>query len=216
MEFADRTEAGQLLADALERDFPELKSAGDVIVLALPRGGVPVGFEIAKKLNAPLDLIVTRKLGAPGNPELAIGAVAEDGSVYLDPASGAYSSKKYLREEIQRQLLEIKKRIKKYRGGRPLADLAGKICILVDDGVATGSTMKAATELAKNAGAKRIIAAVPVLPEDTLAALEQKSEVVFLDTPSPFLAIGRFFRNFEQLEDAAVRGYLEAAGPASK
>lgn len=211
MFFEDRTEAGQKLAQEILKKFPELLQNLKGIVLALPRGGVPVGFEIAKHLEIPLDLIVTHKLGAPDNPEFAIGAVAEDASSFINPEASGFASQDYLKEEIRRQLREIQKRIKKYRGGRPLPSLSGKIAILVDDGIATGHTMKAAIALAKNAKARRIIVAVPVLPKDTLAALKNKAEVIYLETPWPFLAIGRFYRNFEQLTDAEVRGYLSAA-----
>jgi predicted phosphoribosyltransferase len=209
--FEDRQQAGKMLGHALSQKFTELKKDKSVIVLALPRGGVPVGFEIAKKLNVPLDLIVTHKLGAPGNEEFAIGAVAEDGSTFLDPFSTQGISKDYLKEEIRHQLGEIKKRIQKYRGGKPLPKLSGKTVILVDDGIATGNTMKAAIALAKNAHAKKLIVAVPVLPKDTLAVLRKDAEVVFLDTPFPFLAIGRFYQNFSQLTDEEVRNYLAAA-----
>lgn len=211
MFFENRTDAGQKLAQEILKKFPNLRGNPKGMVLALPRGGVPVAFEIAKKLHAPLDLIVTHKLGAPGNEEFAIGAVAEDGSSFIDPGAGGFASKDYLNEEIRRQLREIQKRIKKYRGGRPLPSLSGKIAILVDDGIATGHTMKSAIALAKNAKARRIIVAVPVLPKDTLAALKNEAEVIYLETPWPFLAIGRFYGNFEQLTDVEVRDYLREA-----
>ncbi len=211
MFFDDRQQAGKMLGHALVQKFPKLNKNKSVIVLALPRGGVPVGFEIAKKLNVPLDLIVTHKLGAPDNEEFAIGAVAEDSSTFLDPFSIQGISKDYLKEEIRHQLGEIKKRIRKYRKGKPLPKLSGKTVILVDDGIATGNTMKAAIALAKNARAKLIIVAVPVLPKDTLSVLRKNAEVVFLDTPFPFLAIGRFYQNFSQLTDEEVLNYLAAA-----
>jgi len=229
MYFEDRTQAGQKLAHELAQRFPELlknkktirpsrskanslmRPKGAIMVAALPRGGVPVAFEIAKALHAPLDLIVTHKLGAPENEEFAIGAVAEDGSSFVDPEASGFASKDYIKEEIRRQLGEIQKRIKKYRGGRPLPNLNKKIIILVDDGIATGNTMKAACALAKNQKAERVIVAVPVLPSDTLRSLQKMAEVVFLDTPKPFFAIGRFYRNFEQLTDEEVRSYLRDA-----
>lgn len=210
MLFVDREDAGQKLAAALNKKFPTLKKNPHAVVLALPRGGVPVGFSIGQKLKLPLDLIVTHKLGAPGNEEFAVGAVAEDGSTFLDPFSTQGISKDYLKEEIRHQLGEIKKRIRKYRGGKPLPRLSGKTVILVDDGIATGNTMKAAIALAKNAHAKLIIVAVPVLPKDALAMLRKDAEVVFLDAPFPFLAIGRFYQNFSQLTDDEVRNYLAA------
>lgn len=230
MLFADRISAGKKLARELLEKAPELfaqrgrlpqrhrkggispadfKSA--VVILALPRGGVPVAFEIAKKMRAPMDLIITRKLGAPGNPELAIGAVAEDGSVFLDPSAEGYASQSYIKEETHRQLCEIKQRIKKYRGGKPLSSLKEKTVILADDGIATGSTMRAAILLARSAGAARIIVATPVLPPDTLNTLQKEVQVVFLETPSPFLAIGRFYEDFSQLTDEEVQDYLKNA-----
>lgn len=208
MLFIDREDAGKKLSREILKKFPEFKVNPDVYILALPRGGIPVAAEIAKSLKAPLDLIVTHKLGAPGNEEFAIGATAEDGSSFIDPVSSSFCSEDYLKEEIRRQLKEIKKRIQKYRNGRALPDLHGKIIILVDDGIATGNTMKAAIALAKNAHAKKVIVAVPVLPKETLKSLQEQAEVVFLDTPYPFLAIGRFYQNFSQLTDEEVKNYL--------
>lgn len=211
MYFEDRKEAGQKLGVALVKRFPFLRGAARALVLALPRGGVPVGYEIAHALKIALDLILTHKLGAPGNEEFAIGAVAEDSSTWLDPDSIHGISKDYITSEIQHQLEEIKTRIEKYRGGKALPELTGKTVILADDGIATGNTMKAAIALAKNAKAAKVIVAVPVLPKDTLKSLAKLAEVVFLDTPWPFLAIGRFYQNFPQLTDAEVRSYLEEA-----
>lgn len=211
MLFEDRTDAGKRLSEVFLKRFPELKRNPRVQILALPRGGVPVGHEIAKTLQAPLDLILTHKLGAPWNLEFAIGAVAEDGSNFIDPESQGIASKDYIKEEIRRELKEIKSRIKKYRGGRRLKNLKGKIVILVDDGIATGNTMKAAIALAKNAKCERVIVSVPVLPPDTLKSFEREAEVVYLDTPSPFIAIGRFYENFPQLEDSEVEYYLAEA-----
>lgn len=208
MFFEDRTEAGKLLAKKLLQKFPKLKGNKGIIVLALPRGGVPVAFEIAKALSAPLDLIFTHKLGAPGNPELAIGAVAEDGSSFIDPDAMGYILRDYIKEEIKAQLKEIKQRIQKYRDGRALPQLKDKIVILVDDGIATGNTMKAAIKLAKNARSSRVIIAVPVLPKETVRSLEGEADLVFLDTPAFFIAIGRFYTNFEQLTDEEVQSYL--------
>ena len=211
MFFQNRTEAGQRLASQLIETLPELKNNPHVLVLALPRGGVPVGFEIAKKLGVQFDLIISHKLGYPENSELAIGAVAEDGSAFIDPAYASSISKDYIKNEIAVQLAEIKKRIKKYRLGKPLASLQDRIIILVDDGIATGNTMKAAIALAKKGKARKIIIAVPILPKDTLSNLPKDTQAVFLDTPYPFLAIGRFYRDFPQLHDEEVRFYLEEA-----
>lgn len=208
--FKNRTEAGKKLALRLSALHPELKKNEAVIILALPRGGVPIAFEIAQVLDSPLDLILTHKLGAPGNEELAIGAIAEDGSVFLDPYSLQNLSDHYIEEEKKRQLTEIKKRIKKYREGRPLRRLQSKMVILVDDGIATGSTMRVAIALARKAHAKGVIIAVPVLPPDTLALLKKEvDEVIYLKTPIPFFAIGAFYKEFLQLTDSEVKGYLE-------
>lgn len=211
MFFENRKEAGEKLAAQIIKKFPDLKSNPDVFILALPRGGVPVAYEIAKALQAPLDLIVTHKLGAPDNPEFAIGAVAEDGSSFLDKTSCEGISEDFIKEEIRSQLKEIKKRIAKYRAGKPLPMLKNKIVILVDDGIATGNTMKAAIALAKNARAKTVIVAVPVLPVEVLGSLKKEAEVVFLDTPFPFFAIGRFYNDFSQLTDEEVKNYLTAS-----
>lgn len=209
MLFADRKEAGEKLADKVKKIFPSFINNKDVIVLALPRGGVPIGYEIAKKLNARLDLIVTHKLGAPGNEELAIGAVAEDSSSFIDPEFSYRVTDEYVKQEKKHQLAEIKKRIEKYREGRPLAELKNKIVILVDDGIATGNTMQAAIKMAKSKTASKIIIAVPVLPEDTLEKLKKEcGNVIYIATPEPFFAIGRFYINFPQLTDEEVKKYL--------
>lgn len=197
------------MGELILKTHPDFKNNADVIVLALPRGGVPIGFEIAKKLNVKFDLIVAHKLGAPGNPEFAIGAVAEDGSCYINQNETTFVSKDYLENEKKRQLKEIKQRIKKYRLGRPLPDLKGKTVILADDGIATGNTMKAAVCLAKNASSRSVIVAAPVMPEDTFLSLKKEAEVMCLDKPYPFIAIGRFYQNFNQLTDEEVAEYLK-------
>lgn len=211
MYFENRKQAGEKLAAEIIKKFPDLKSNPQVVVLALPRGGIPVAYEIAKTLKTPLDLIVTHKIGSSENPEFAIGAVAEDGSSFLDKNSCEGISKDFIKEEIRSQMQEIKKRIEKYRAGKPLPPLKNKTVILVDDGIATGNTMRAAIALAKNARAKRVIVAVPVLPAEILGSLKKESEVVFLDTPFPFFAIGRFYNDFSQLSDNEVRNYLAAS-----
>jgi len=199
--FKNRTEAGKRLAS-------ELRDVGkNSIILAVPRGGVVVGFEIAHALNFPLDIIITKKIGAPGNPELAIGAVAEDGTYLLDKGLvqmlGVPMS--YIEAEIERQKTEIKRRLLTYRGDVPDPRIEGLIVILVDDGVATGSTLKAALRSLKNRGAKSVIVAIPVGPIDTIRELQREADrVVFLSTPEPFYAIGEFYENFEQTSDKEV------------
>lgn len=211
MIFEDRLSAGKKLADVITGEIAGLVKNPRVIVLALPRGGVPVGFEIAKKLGAKLNIVVAHKLGAPDNEEFAIGAVAEDSSVFLDPYFSRDISQDYIDNEIRRQLSEIRRRIKTYRSGKPLSSLRDKTVVLVDDGIATGHTMQAAILLVQKQKAKKIIVAVPVLPQDTLENLRKKAEIVYLDAPYPFLAIGRFYQNFEQLADAEVVNYLAVA-----
>jgi len=199
--FKNRTEAGKRLASKL-RDV-----AKNAIILAVPRGGVVVGFEIAHTLNFPLDIIITKKIGAPGNPELAIGAVAEDGTYLLDGGLVQMLgvSRSYIEAEIERQKTEIKRRLLTYRGDVPDPRIEGLTIILVDDGVATGSTLKAALRSLKNRGAKSVVVAVPVGPLDTISELQQEADrVVFLSTPDPFYAIGEFYENFEQTTDEEV------------
>lgn len=210
MFFYNRKEAGEKLAAKVYEKYPELHDGASAKILALPRGGVPIGFEISKELNLPLGVIVTHKLSAPGNEEFAIGAIAEDGSFFLDPHFKEDVPKTFLDGEIEKQLAEIKRRIKVYRGDESI-NLSKQTVILVDDGIATGHTMKAAILLAKKAKAKKIIVAVPVLPPEILPEIKKMSEIVYLETPSPFLAIGRFYLNFEQLTDQEVINYLEAA-----
>ena len=199
--FKNRTEAGKRLAS-------ELRDVGkNAIILAVPRGGVVVGFEIARALNFPLDIIITKKIGAPGNPELAIGAVAEDGTYLLDGGLVQMLgvSRSFIEAEIERQKTEIKRRLLTYRGDAPDLRIEGLTVILVDDGVATGSTLKAALRSLKNRGAKSVVVAVPVGPLDTISELQQEADrVVFLSTPDPFYAIGEFYENFEQTTDEEV------------
>ena len=204
--FVDRVDAGKRLASAL-KNFSGKKG----IVLAIPRGGVVVGYMIAKTLNLPLDIIIPRKIGAPDNPELAIGAVAEDGTAILDQNLIKYLgvSREYVIEETERQKQEIKRRLKLYRQDASYADLKGLDVIVVDDGIATGSTMKAALASVKNRGASSITVAVPVGPPSTIEELEKMADrVVCLFTPEFFQAIGEFYRDFSQTSDEEVIGLL--------
>ncbi len=207
--FENRRQAGQLLAQRLQ----DLKDAPDVVVLGIPRGGVVVAAEIAHMLNAPLDVYITRKLGAPGNPELAIGAVAEDGTVVLDEESIAFLRvpDTYLDEERRRQQEEIRRRADRYRRGRPPVPLEGKRVILVDDGVATGHTVEVAIRALRQQPIKELILAVPVGPPTTIArlrALVDRLEV--LSEPEVFWAVGMFYRDFRQVSDEEVEALLAA------
>jgi putative phosphoribosyl transferase len=208
--FADRREAGLQLAAALMR----LKERHPV-VLGLPRGGVPVGFEVAQALDAPLDVVLVRKIGAPGHPELGLGAVVEgeaepvlnDDVVRLvapDPA--------YLEAEKRRQLAEIDRRKQLYRGGRPPLAVDGRVAIVVDDGIATGGTVKAVLRALARAKAHRLVLAVPVAPQESIEALAgEADEVVCLATPDPFFAVGAHYRDFSQTTDQEVVDLLRVS-----
>jgi putative phosphoribosyl transferase len=204
--FVDRVDAGKRLASVL-KNFSGKKG----IVLAIPRGGVVVGYVIAKTLNLPLDIIIPRKIGAPDNPELAIGAVAEDGTAILDQNLIKYLgvSREYVIEETESQKKEIRRRLKLYKQDASYPDLKGLDVIVVDDGIATGSTMKAALASVKNRGASSITVAVPVGPPSTIEELEKMADrVVCLYTPEFFQAIGEFYRDFSQTSDEEVIGLL--------
>jgi len=199
--FADRIDAGERLAKGLAH-----LAGSECVVLAIPRGGVIVGEVIARELGAPLDVVVPRKIGAPGNPELAIGAVAP-GIRVLDPRMvGALGvTDRYLEREIAEQEAEIERRQHAYRGGRPPRPVEGRVAIVVDDGVATGSTAVAALRWARARGAGRVVLAVPVAPPQSLERLRAEAdEVVVLETPQPFLAVGEWYRDFDQTTDEQV------------
>ena len=181
------------------------------IVLAIPRGGVVVGFEVAHALNISLDLIIPRKIRAPDNPELAIGALTEDGTVILDDELVKYLqvSEEYVREESERQRLEIERRLKLYRRDAPYPSLKNREVVIVDDGIATGSTMKAAVASVRMRGAKTILVAVPVGPFSSIEELKREADnVICLYTPEPFYAIGQFYEDFTQTSDEEVRRLL--------
>jgi len=204
--FEDRKEAGKKLANALTK-FSNKK----LIVLAIPRGGVVVGYEVAEKLSVPLDVIVPRKLRAPNQPELAIGAVTEDGTIILDKelANSLNISDDYINSERKRQKLEIERRLLVYKEEKKIIDLTGFDVIVVDDGIATGATMEAALVSVRKRGAKAIILAVPVASSSSLNMLKKWAvEIVCLYTPSIFFAIGQFYRNFEQTTDEEVKSLL--------
>lgn len=205
--FSDRADAGRRLASALNALADK-----DAIVLAIPRGGVVVGYEVAKALDLPLDVIIPRKIGAPGNPELAIGAMTEDGTVLLDHRLVEYLrvSEDYIKEESEAQKLEIQRRLKLYRGDIPYPSLENKDVIIVDDGIATGSTMKAALASVRKKGAKTVIIAIPVGPPSTIRELEKEADhVICLHSPESFYAIGRFYEDFTQTEDKEVTRLLK-------
>ncbi len=212
--FGDRIEAGKRLASALA-GF----AGKNAIVLAIPRGGVVVGYEIARALNLPLDVIIPRKIGAPDNPELAIGAMTEDGTIILDENLINYigAPRDYIKEESKRQKLEIERRLKFYRQNEPYPNLKGRDVIVVDDGIATGSTMKAALASVKNRGAKTVTVAVPVGPPSTITELKKQADrVVCLYTPEYFEAIGQFYSDFSQTTDEEVIELLKKSKQKSR
>jgi putative phosphoribosyl transferase len=200
MRFQDRQEAGQLLAQALAF----LRGKKDVLVLGILRGGVVVAAEVARAIGVPLDVYITRKIGAPYNPELAIGAIASSGDVVLDEGliGSLGVSPEYVADEAERQRREIERRLKKYRGNRPAQKLEGKTVVLVDDGVATGATTLAAVRALKKQKPAELILAVPVGPPDAIARLrEEVDELVCLETPQFFWAVGAFYMVFDQTSD---------------
>ncbi|MFA6002393.1 MAG: phosphoribosyltransferase family protein [Thermoleophilia bacterium] len=208
MFFEDRKDAGQRLVSMVDR----YKSAADTVVLGLPRGGIVVALEVALALDLPLDVWVTRKIGAPLNPELAIGSIDSDGNLLLDEnAARLYEiSDRYIREEVEAQVVEIERRYLQYRGTEGPPDIKGKTVIVVDDGVATGFTMLAALQSLRNRGAEKIVCVIPVSSPRVMNKLaDQADEVECFSTPSYFGAVGEFYRNFAQVSDAEVIACLE-------
>ena len=202
--FADRSEAGGLLARELARFATEAP-----VVLALPRGGVPIGFEIARALSAPLDIVRVRKIGAPFQPELALGAVVDGSSpetvINREVAEHFQIEDSYVAEAARQQLEEIERRRQLYLANRTAAEIAGRTAIVVDDGIATGATMEAALRATRRRGPKRSVLATPVAPADTIERLRPEvDEVVCLAMPQNFGAIGTFYRDFRQLSDDDV------------
>jgi putative phosphoribosyl transferase len=206
--FKDRKDAGLQLAGKLGA----FAGQENVLVLALPRGGVVTGVEVARRLKASLDVLIVRKIGHPWQPELAVGAVSETGTVVYneDVVSSVGVTKEYLRAEVARQKEEIARRIQLYRGGQKIEKLTGKTVILVDDGVATGATMKAAIETLKKEKIEKLIVAVPVAPPSTAAELRSMADIfVCLEIPEDFMAVGSYFGDFTQVTDLDVVKLLE-------
>jgi putative phosphoribosyl transferase len=205
--FNNRSDGGKKLAQRLER----YGGKKDVFVLAIPRGGVVTADEVARSLGAPLDIIIIRKIGFPGNPEFGIGAVCETGAVVLDRKSiESYGvPQSYIDRSIIEKKKEIESRIEKYRGGKSLPNLTGRTIILVDDGVATGSTVKAAIQALREEKLKKLVVAIPVAPPETANELSKMAdEFVCLEIPVNFMAVGMFYQDFQQVSDDEVIGIL--------
>jgi putative phosphoribosyl transferase len=210
--FTDRREAGRLLAEALSQD-PSIR-ADSTVVLALPRGGVPVAYEVASALHAPLAAFVVRKLGVPWQPELAMGAIAPGGVRIIndDVARFMGIGPEIIERVAEREARELARREELYNGFRPMPLLAGRTVVLIDDGLATGSTMRAAVEAVRKQRPARVIVAVPVGAPDTCAQLEREADaVVCLRRPSAFNAVGSWYEIFDQTPDEEVRELLDAA-----
>lgn len=200
--FKNRVEAGRKLAQKLEA-----YRGKDALVFALPRGGVVLGFEIARALSLPLDIIATRKIGHPSNPEYAIGAVDESGMTILNQAEIGSVGKQWLQEEIEKQEAEAKRRSALYRKDEKHFDIRGKVAIITDDGIATGFTMRLAVKAVKNERPEKIVVAVPVAPAESIRELKEEGadEVVVLEPPEGFMgAVGAHYQEFEQVDDEEV------------
>ncbi|HWQ32869.1 MAG TPA: phosphoribosyltransferase [Blastocatellia bacterium] len=214
MRFQNRTEAGKKLAGKLAA----YARRPDVLVLALPRGGVPVAFEVAEALQVPLDVFLVRKLGVPGNEELAMGAIATGGVRVLNQDVVSYLNipAAAIEEIAAREMMELERRERAYRGHRPQPDISGKTIILVDDGMATGTTMRAAVAALREHQPKQIIVAAPVAARTTCEAFEEMADdiVCICDyTPESFFAVGLWYEDFTQTTDEEVRSLLERAAP---
>jgi putative phosphoribosyl transferase len=217
MQFLDRRDAGRQLAAKLSGFARD----PGVLVLGLPRGGVPVAYEVARALHAPLDVFVVRKLGVPGHRELAMGAIASGGLRVLnaDVTGGLRISPAEVESVAASELLELERQQRTYRpagsNAAPSPELAGRTIIVVDDGLATGSTMRAAIRALRQSGPKRIIVAAPVAAPETARSLQAEAEVVCLSTPADFQAVSAWYQDFSQTSDEEVRQLLESAGHAA-
>jgi len=206
MIFRDRLDAGEKLAELLS-DYKGERTA----VIAIPRGGVEVGYVVASKLSSPLEVTVPRKIGSPADPELAVGAVAEDGTIYIDEEVSKMIGIRddWIRIEAERELQEVKRRIEVYRGGKPLPSLKGYTILLVDDGIATGATIIATARFLRKLEPEKLVIAAPVAPPEVVSKLSgEADDLRFVETPSPFFAIGQFYQDFSQLSDSQVLEYL--------
>jgi putative phosphoribosyl transferase len=212
MLFKNRTDAGQRLAQALIKYEEE-----DIVIYAMPRGGVVLGLEIAKRLNAPLDLIITRKIGYPGNEECALCAVAEDGHMICDSSGMSLIDSQWIQEHAEKEMEEARRRRMAYLKGREPLTVTGKIAIIVDDGVATGLTLMLAIQELKHRTPKKIVVAVPVSSPIAARKIQKEAdELVVLDTPANFCAVGAYYESFPQLTDDEVIKIMELASKQTR
>jgi predicted phosphoribosyltransferase len=207
--YRDRRDAGEKLADSLQ----DLRGTRDLLILALPRGGVPVAEPVARRLGAPLDVFMVRKIGLPGHEELAMGAVASGGIVLVNPALVEQMPEEQFRWALERAVNELNERERLYRGGRPPPDVAGRTVVLIDDGLATGATMRAAVEALRRRGPRQIIVGVPIASPETCEELAREVDrVVCAATPQPFHAVGLWYQDFSPTSDDEVRHILASIG----
>lgn len=211
--FRNRTHAGKQLADELAERDP-----GADIVMGIPRGALPVARPVADRLGVPLDVVVARKIGAPNNPELALGAVASDGSAWLNEelVERLGVPAEYIEKERENEAENARKKAERFRGSEKPPDLTGQTVVVVDDGVATGATAVACLRQVQEAGAERVILAVPVGSPDSLTRVEADADdIVALQTPSDFRAVGQYYRDFEQVSDEEAMAYLDRGEPST-
>jgi predicted phosphoribosyltransferase len=209
--FPNRSEAGQKLAQKLKEVLGEQKAVNKLLILAIPRGGVVIGRQIADFLKCPMDVIITKKIGAPGNPELAIGAVGTVGEPVIDEALAERvgADENYLKNKIEKIKENIEVQEKEFRQDKLPLDLKDKVVVITDDGVATGSTIKAAIEVVCQSNPQKIIVAIPVIARDALKEIENLAdEVIYLEAPELFFAVGQFYQEFEQVSDETVKKLL--------
>lgn len=214
MYFRNRTEAGQVLARCLQ----QYKNQPDVLILGLPRGGVPVAYEVARELNAPLDVFIVRKLGVPGHEELGMGAIATGGVRILQDGivRELGISPQTIEAVSAREQAELERRERLYRGDRPAPTIKGRTVVIVDDGLATGSTMKAAIQAVRQQDPRQVIVAVPTAPSETCEQLKESADhVVCALTPEPFFSVGGSYADFTQITDGEVRDLIASAANIS-
>ncbi len=208
--FEDRMDAGKKLA----KELSKYANRSDVLILALPRGGVPVAFEVAKELNVKMDVFIVRKLGVPGNEELAMGAISSDNALVLneDIVRSFQIPERVINMAAENELKELKRRERTYRGDRPKPEISGSTVILIDDGLATGATMRAATSAIKTKNPAKIVVAVPTGAPDTCELFKKEvDEVICIATPEPFYGVGAWYGNFSQTTDEEVCELLDKA-----